>query len=279
MNVHVRIAGFAPIAFALLACSKPTPTSADAGAPAIPSLASSSSSSRPAARAAHPAEAELAAVAKRWNDALAKRDAQALASVYGARVQLYDKRVDRDLAIKTKAAALASARDYTQSITALEIDLRDGARPKAVFDKKWTANAKLQSVRGSLVFAKEGGQWVVVEESDAKTDERRARAATKDSCEALVIAVVASTPEAARLLNGPTNSAAGHASNGMRIGGGPPESAKYGVAVHENHEDRLVTLAWFDVDPKTGVVTDTIDDAPQKADPALVEKLKAACAK
>jgi hypothetical protein len=225
-------------------------------------------------------EAEILAVVKRWNDALANRDAALLKAVYGAQVRLYTSSVDRDAAVKMKAAALAAAKDYTQSISAIEVDLRAADRPRASFQKKWTAKGKEQAVVGSLVLAQEAGKWVVVEESDAKTDERRARAAaSQDSCEALVVGVVASTPEAARLLAGPTNPAGGHSSNGLRIGGGPPDSPTFGVAVHENHADHLATLAWFDVDPKTGKVTDSIDGAEQKADPALVKRMVAACAK
>src|SRR5262249_24352570 len=158
------------------------------------------------------------ALTQQWNEALARRDAEALKSVYGAQVVLYQKPVDRKTAIKTKATALAAAKDYTQSISAVEFDLRNADRPKAGFDKKWTSKGKEQSVRGSLVFAKEGGRWAIVEESDVKTDERRARAeANKDSCEGLVVGVVMSVPEASRHLNGPTNPAAGHVSNGLRL--------------------------------------------------------------
>lgn len=249
---------------------------ADAAATAA-GPATATQPTRAVARAANPIEAEIVTLTRRWNDALAKRDAQALASVYGARVQLYDKSIDRAATLKAKAAALASAKDYTQAISAVEVDLRDAARPKAVFDKKWVANGKADIVRGSLAFAKEGEKWVIVEESDAKTDDRRARVAMKDTCESLVVGLVMSNAEVTRLVNGPTNPAAGHASNGLRIAGGPPESPTYAVAVHESHADRLVTLGWFDVNPKTGVVTDAIDGSPQKVDPVLVEKVKATC--
>jgi hypothetical protein len=256
---------------------------APAAAPAAPAAAPAAPAAAPVAadsRKVDPREAEIVAVVKRWNDALATRDASLLKTVYGAQVRLYTKAVDRDAAIKAKAAALAAAKDYTQSISAIEVDLRAADRPRASFQKKWTANGKEQTVVGSLVLAKEAGSWVVVEESDAKTDERRARAAaSQDSCEALVIGVVSSTPKAASLLAGPTDPAGGHSSNGLRIAGGPPESPTFGVAVHENHPDHLLTLAWFEVDPKTGKVTDSLDGEEQKADPALVQRMMAACAK
>jgi len=276
-----------------IACSRKTTSSekaeavaSGAAAPSPPPAAGSAAAPSPApgpsrgAPAPDPLETELLAVTRRWNEALARRDAGALRSVYGAQVRLYQNTVDREAAIKTKAAALAASKDYTQAITAVEFDLRTADRPKAGFDKKWTSKGKQQSVRGSLVFAKEGGQWVVVEESDTKTDERRARAeANKDSCEGLVVGVVMSVPEASQILNGPTDPAEGHNSNGLRIDGGPPESPTFAVAIHENHPDHLLTLAWFEVDPRTGRVTEGLDKTPRKADPALVEKMKAACAK
>jgi hypothetical protein len=263
--------------------SAATAPAAPTAAPAAPAAAPGAPAAAPAAvapRKVDPREAEIVAVVKRWNDALATRNTSLLKTVYGAQVRLCTKAIDRDAAIKAKAAALAAAKDYTQSISAVEVDLRESDRPRTSFQKKWTANGKEQTVVGSLVLAKEAGTWVVVEESDAKTDERRARAAaSQDSCEALVIGVVSSTPKAASLLAGPTNPAGGHSSNGLRIGGGPPESPTFGVAVHENHADHLVTLAWFDVDPKTGKVTDSLDGEEQKAGPALVQKMMAACAK
>jgi hypothetical protein len=267
----------------VVACSRPTTRSAPEAGPPAGSAAVAPAAAPPVAAAppkVDPREAEILTVVKRWNDALATRNPLLLKTVYGAQVRLYTSTVDRDAAIQAKVAALAAAKDYTQSIGAVEIDLRAADRPRASFQKKWTSNGKAQTVVGSLVLAKEAGDWVVVEESDAKTDERLARAAASmDSCEAFVIGVVSSTPKASRLLAGPTNPAGGHPSNGLRFGGGPPESPTFAVALHENHADRLVTLAWFDVDPKTGKVTDLLEGGEHKADPALVRKMVAACAR
>lgn len=265
------------VCLALIACDRtPAPAATTDAAPAASGATTPTASVAPKA---NPVEAELLALTKHWNDALAKRDAEALRSVYGANVRLYTNTVARDTAVKTKAAALASAKDYTQSLRAVEIDLRDRERPRATFDKKWTANGKESALLASLVFAKEDGKWVVVEESDVPSDQRRARAeANTESCEGLVVAVAASTPEGTRLLGAPTNPSGGHASNGLRVGGGPPESPTYSVAFHENHDDHLATLAWFDVDPKTGKVVNTNDDTVQAPDAALVAKMKTACA-
>jgi hypothetical protein len=252
-----------------------------------PTASSSSTPTAPTATAktpvavpkADPVEDEVAAVAKAWNDALAKRDADALKTVYAKNVKLYTVDMTREKAIKAKADAFKSDKDYTQSIAFLEIDARKKAEPRALFNKKWTSKGQEQQVRASLVFAKEDGKWVVKEESDAPSDQRRVRAAQNaDGCESLVQKLVSSTPEANAILALPTNPAKGHLSNGTRLAGGPPEQANYSVGVHENHSDRTVTLLWVDVDPKTGAMTSVIDDKPLKGAPDLVEKMKKACA-
>ena len=134
-------------------------------------------------------------------------------------------------------------------------------------------------VRASLIFAKEGGRWVIKDEGDAPSDARRMRAAQNmDGCESVVQQLASSTPEAMRVLGGQTDPANGHLSNGTRLGGGPPETPYYSVAIHENHTDRIVTMMWIDVDPKTGATTDAITNAPLKGSPDLVEKVKVACA-
>lgn len=251
---------------------------AAATAPSVSSTAQTAQASSPAPKA-NPVEAELLTLTKAWNDALAKRDAEALRPVYGANVKLYQNAMTRDAAIKAKAGALASAKDYTQSLQQIEINGVKSARPTAVFEKRWTQNGKNLGVRASLAFAKEGGKWVVVEESDAPSDARKARAANKESCEGLVIGVVSSIPEVAKFLAGPTDPAHGHSSNGLRIGSGPPESPTFSVGMHENHDDRLVTMGWYDVDPKSGKVTNELSDVAPSPDPKIVDKMKAACAK
>ncbi len=263
---------------------KNAPSTKAATSAAAPTGITSASSGQlgPANAKLSATEKEILEVTQKWNDALAKRDANALESVYASKVRLYESNVARAAAIKTKATALGAAKDYTQSISNVEVDGPTTEHPKALFDKKWTQGGKEKSVRGSLVFTKENGHWMISEESDAKTDERREQAEkNKDSCEALVIAAVMNTEEGKRLLAGPTNAKGGHASNGLRLGGGPPEEPKYAVAIHENHSDHLATLAWFEVDPKTGVVTEQLDEdkALTVTDPAIVPRLKAACAK
>jgi hypothetical protein len=226
-----------------------------------------------------PVEDEIAAVTNAWNDALAKRNADALKPIYAKNVRLYTVQMPREQAVKVKADALKADKDYTQSISYLEIDTRKKAEPRALFHKKWTSKGKEQEVVASLAFAKEDGKWVVTEESDVPSDQRRVRAAQNaDGCESLVQKLASSTAEANAILARPPNPSKGHLSNGTRIGAGPPEQTNYSIGIHENHSDRVVTLMWIDVDPKTGAMTSVIDDKPLKGASDLVEQVKKACA-
>lgn len=276
------------LSLALVACdTKPMETSSSSGGGSTPSATSTGAATptpapSPTALGAppkpSPVEEEIAALTKKWNDALAKRDAKALEGVYASNVRLYTVEMTRDKAVKTKASALTAAKDYTQSIAAVEFDVRKKDEPKALFNKKWTQNGAEQQVRASLVFTKEGGKWLIKEESDAPSDARRLRAAQDaDSCESLVQKLAASTPEALRILGTRPDPSKGHLSNGTRLGGGPPDEPHYSVAIHENHDDHIVTLMWIDVDPKTGAMVSTLDDKPLKGSPDLVDKVKAAC--
>jgi hypothetical protein len=275
----MKSALFASGALLLLACET---TKVDPAPPAASSPAPTNAPvvTKPATPGkVDPVEEEVASVTKAWNDALAKRDAKALEPLYAANVRLYTVEMTREKAVKTKSDILGAAKDYTQSISFLEIDTRKKTQPRALFNKKWTQNGKEAQVRASLVFVNEGGKWVIKEESDAPSDQRRARAAQNaDGCESSVMRLASSTPEAMRILGGPTDPAKGHLSNGSRIGGGPPEQATYSIGIHENHTDRIVTLMWIDVDPKTGAMTDGILNTPLQGSADLVEKVKVACA-
>lgn len=259
----------------LVACdSKPAdPAPAPAPAPSSPPAAAVS------IPAANPIESEVHLVTQKWNDALAKRDAKALESVYAKNVKLYTVEMPREKVIRAKADAFAAAKDYTQSISFVEYDVRKKDEPKALFNKKWTQNGQESQVRASLVFTKEDGRWVIKDESDAPSDQRRQRAAQNEGgCESAVQKLAASTPEARRILGARPDPSKGHLSNGTRIGGGPPESESYSIAIHENHTDHIVTLMWIRVDPKTGALTSELDDRPLQGAPDLVEKVKTACA-
>jgi hypothetical protein len=97
------------------------------------------------------------------------------------------------------------------------------------------------------------------------------------SCIELIYDLVASTAEARALLDGPTDPAHGHPSNGMREGT-PNERGIAMVAVHESHETHLATLGWFEVDTTSGLVRDAMSEKPIAGDPALAAKMVTACA-
>lgn len=275
------------VALALGCGKKGESSAADASAPSA-----SVSVAAPAARESSPpaagVKADLEALANRWNDALRSRNAEALRDVYAKNVRLYGVRMTRDAAVERKAAALAKAPDYTQSIAQPSFDESNPKRPTLVFQKEWTASGKPSSVVASLTFANDGGKWFVVEESDAVTDakldlKRDARTLAKakatpqadDDCEGAVVRAVIALKEAKDLLDGPTNPDGGHSSNGVRVAGGPPESKTFSVAIHENHDDHLATLAWFDVDAETGAITGIDPDQVIRVDPAVTK----ACAR
>lgn len=272
-------------ACALVACDSrsadpsPAPTATTTATTAAPTPTAAQPVANGPAPQPNPIENEINAVTQKWNDALAKRDAKALEGVYAKKVKHYTVEMPRDKVIKAKSDAFAAAKDYTQSIAFVEYDVRKKDEPRALFNKKWTVNGQENQVRASLVFTKEDSKWVIKDESDAPTDQRRARAAASaDSCESVVQRLAASTPEAMRILGARPDPAKGHTSNGTRLGGGPPESPSYSVAIHENHTDHIVTLMWIDVDPKTGAMTSAMDDKPLKGAPELVDKVKTSCA-
>jgi hypothetical protein len=250
-----------------MACDKPAPTVADA-APPIASASAVPKAATPATTTPTPDD-ELVTLTQRWNDALAKRDASALEKIYGADVRLYDQNLSRAAAVKNKAAALAKSPDYTQSIASIAIDRKQADRPTATFLKTWKTGGKESSVAGILVFGKEPSGWVVVEESDQTTDKKRLARFQQGGCLHLVHAVVASTesgrayapPRAGTIVVCEPPSCDTFQIAGGRFGGDPPSFQRE---------------ATFDVDAKKGVVLRA--GAAEAADPALLAKMKTACA-
>jgi hypothetical protein len=254
------------LALMLVACrsesvATTTPTETAAASHAPPPQSSSSAVAVAEAAAPPTVDEQLIALTQRWNDALAQHNADALDAVYGAHPSLYGTTLDRAAAIAAKRAALTG--DYTQSIASILIVKGDPARPHAVFDKTWTNHGKQSSVRASLAFAKEGGRWVVVEETDSKTEAKLA----DESCLGLVHKVVLSTDDAATYRKAPY---------GTMYVCGPPECDTFQIAAIRIEHD-LERLASYDVDQKKGVVSHA--GVELKADPQLVSRMKAACAR
>ena len=205
-----------------------------------------------------------------WNDALARRDAPALRKVYGEQVRLYEQQVDRETAIARKAAAFKRAPDYTQSIRSLKVDSSHPERRTVEFLKTWRTNGKESSTRGVLVLGSEDGHTVVVEESDVTTDAKRLAALQDEGCLGLVHAAVFST-------------ASGRSYNGKNaftmIACEPPDCDGFQVAaghIGASSPSAFQREMIFEIDPKKDVITH--DTIVEPADPAIMARLRAACA-
>lgn len=256
---------------ALAAC-RSTPNTSDGGVPDanVATVPSASASVGPPP-AQHKTEDEVFATTFAWNEALAARNAPALEKVYGHDVRLYDETVDRKTAVSRKAVAFKGTPDYTQAISSLTFDGSNPQRLTMEFIKTWHAKGKDRKVRSVLVFElDEDGHARIVEESDLSTDARRLAKLDSEGCWGLVHEVVLSTPS-------------GRGYRGNRVGtvvACDPTSCGtfqiYGVAFGKDEMERQ---AFFDVDQRTGEVHRGAPGGPtEPADPAIVAKMKTACA-
>ena len=258
--------------FVLLgACNKTesvaTAPSATASAPSASVVASATASApAPIVDAGPPSlDQQLVTLAERWNDALARRDADALRDVYAAHVTMYGAPYERSAAIAAKKAALTP--DYTQSIAGVLVTKGDPDKPRAIFDKSWTIRGKESHVRASLGFAKEGGRWFVAEETDAKTEAKLA----DESCLGLVHAAVQSTNDGKTYKKSPY---------GTMYVCGPPDCDTFQIeAIRLEMGHDLERLGTFEVDQKKGTVSHWGSTDMLAADPAIIARLKAACAR
>ena len=245
----------------LIACK--TESVATTNAPSATTSAPPSPTTSVTVAAPPSLDQQLVTLAQRWNDALARRDAEGLRDVFASHVTMYGTSYDRTQAIAAKKAALTP--DYTQSIAGVLITKGDPDKPRAIFDKSWTIRGKESHVRASLGFAKEGGRWLVADETDAKTEAKLA----DESCMGLVHAAVLSTDDGKTYKKSPY---------GTMYVCGPPDCDTFQIAairLEMGHD--MERLASFDVDQKKGVVSHA--GVELKADPAIVERMKAACAK
>jgi hypothetical protein len=244
---------------------------------AAPSRAASRAPQAPAAAPALDRGGRAKAVLEKWNDALSKHDTAPLRDLYAESVQYYGRASSRDTVLEDKARALGQARDYSQTVTNVQVDDR-GKEIRLRFEKSWVGGGRPGRATGLLTVAEAGGPLRITSESDETTDKRMQAAAAPSNCENAVESLVAATAPAKAMLSGPVDPAAGHRSNGTRIEDGPPSDSVYTVAVHESHDTHLATLGRFTVDPKTGVVKETMPvEATLKTDPGLVAKLQAVC--
>ena len=240
-----------------------TTTTTTPSASSSPPVASATSSAAVMVADAAPSlDQELVTLAQRWNDALARRDAEGLRDVFASHVTMYGTSYDRSQAIAAKKLALTG--DYTQAIAQVMITKGDPDKPRAIFEKTWTIHGKESHVRASLGFAKEGGRWLVADETDAKTEAKLA----DESCLGLVHAAVLSTDDGKTYKKSPY---------GTMYVCGPPECDTFQIAAIRLEKDHMERLASFDVDQKKGVVSHA--GLVLAADQAIVARMKTACAK
>jgi hypothetical protein len=256
-----------------------TAVAAPASPPASVAAAASASAAAPGAGGAAGADPEaeaLRALARRWNAAHDAGDAEALRPVYAEKVTYYGRDLARDEVLRRKREAFG--RGYSQTVGAIGVDRSTPERPRATFAKHWAGRGggPGRDVVGVLEFVRAGGTWVVAKESDRTTEAPRRGAL--NACVDEVVGAVMSTREARAMLGGPTDPAHGHTSNGLRVAPREPGDATYSVIVHESHETHLATLGIFEVDPKTGVVRETLpDERKVETAPERVAGVKAAC--
>ena len=98
--------------------------------------------------AASAADAGASSIVDRWNDAHARRDAQALEAVYAPNVSYYGTELTSAECVRRKAAAFAKTPDFTQSIRDVKLETTpDGKDTWARFEKTTTSGGKAKSYR------------------------------------------------------------------------------------------------------------------------------------
>ncbi|HEX4340067.1 MAG TPA: hypothetical protein VH062_29370 [Polyangiaceae bacterium] len=261
----------------LSGCSRAPAGNESTSTPATSAVAAASASPPSIATvpgSATPTDAKSAV--EHWNALHAKLDAKGLASVYADPVEFYGQRLPKERVLAMKTLQFERAKDYAQSLEDLRITTPAPGRARAEFTKRWTQGGKPGSTAAVLELVSTPDGFLVTKETDGPSEALKNGLKKPGSCEAAVIALVIATEPAKGLLETPMPPGSG-VTMGLRIGGEPPEQPTYSVAVHEDHPDHLATMGWYDVDPKTGSMTDTTDDQPCKTDPALSRKVVEAC--
>jgi hypothetical protein len=157
-------------AFVLLcACSPAARAPARAGANPPGSTRDAGSVAVAAPDASSPAAPRdpVADVVARWNDAHNRHDADALAALYAPTVSFYGADLGSAACVERKRAALAAARDYEQTLSALETSAPDGNDGVFVrFEKTTRSGGRAKTFAGYLYVV--GGR--IVAEGDRNPD-------------------------------------------------------------------------------------------------------------
>lgn len=136
-----------------------------------------------------------------WTAALNAADVNALEALYADKVKFYGQSLTRDEVLARKRKALSATPGFTQQVVGEPSYHDEGDSVRVGFQKRSGPPGAQSDVRSTLVLVK-GSRLAIREETDAATEKRFpnvARAATPDSCEAAVWALVDSTSFAKQL--------------------------------------------------------------------------------
>jgi ketosteroid isomerase-like protein len=227
---------------------------------------------------------DVESLVRRWNAAVNAHDAEQLAALYADSVELYGTRMSRTAALAAKTGSFAKhVRDELSDIAVTPAG-------HAQFHKKSTAtDGKVIDVAGYLDARESGGQWRIVSEGDTTTD-TNLESAKASRCIKAVMDVVYATTEAQTAIRDIEEGAkSAPADDPVSVGGmvnptvDPADAGErptWTVAICENHKDRMPCYHYFEVDTKTGRVTDSLaetDAGPLKTDPKRMARAKEAC--
>lgn len=250
---------------ALETARKPAASAAPAvSAEAAPRHSAAAPSATQAARPAPPIEPVVA----RWNELHRARDAKGLAEMYADTVEFYGEKLPKERVLALKRAAFKQAPDYTQSISKLKVSSPAADRARAEFTKSWTQGGKSNTTGGVLELALVGAAFKVTKETDGPSEMRRA-AAVESACGGAVLELLSHTEDVQNYLTV-------SAHTGLHLAAEPPEQPTYSVSVYDEHPEGWDTLAWFDVDPKTGGVQNGSGQRVE-VDPKRAQKVVDAC--
>ncbi len=205
-----------------------------------------------------PREAEMFAVAHRWDRALAEHDLVQLGDVYAARINLYGVPVRRDQALQVWTDAFAADPSFTQSID----DVRVVPPMRVLMRRTWTARGETYVEDAWLDLRRELGELFVVGHGDPAT--------ARDRCAELAYRVALSSARAKELVR-PEESAHENESLVAVI---PPEWPTYVVAIVDRTTTHAVAIGWFEVDPRADSVTEAFTGETIEPDRRLVAQLR-----
>jgi ketosteroid isomerase-like protein len=259
----IAIIGFAS-ALVMAACRSPSAASGSPDASAPPNL------ERTLLEAAAPRDDEPRRVVLAWNAALDQHDLATLERLYGDPVMLYGRATSRSALVAAKRRALGGASEFHQALVGeIRLTSTGSSTVAAVFTKRSGNHGKLADVEGKLVLRREdGGAWVIIEETDALTEARRAKS-EPSSCEAVARTIVEALPVVKQTISRLVR-AAEKSGGRARFGGVGPldeEGGGFTAGIGLHTDQRFEAEIWYAVD-SAGVLRVTVagEDAAIPAD-------------